>query len=594
LKLKILNSNFKVNFFHYPLLYWIVLLLIFLYASFSQAAGTVSVKPLTIDLELSSNKKAEFEIEIYSTSPREDASIHISLFDAIQKESGGMDFGDIGKSPYSCAQWIRFEKTDFIVHAGETVTIKGEVLVPAANSGSRLAAIMVEPGYDKKAKGISIRLRYAVVLRLRVKGRPIIEQAEIEKLGVKKLSDDVPAIEAVISNKSEIDFIAKGRVTLQDDLGKIVSSMDLTTESLEHKKQFKKKEGKRLKGKGKEEDDGQKLFPGAKVAFFGKIDKPLPAGEYTATINLKYGKRSLVTKQKVKLTEDMMASLSKGSGHNAASFEVKPEDLEIKGQAGGVRSAVFNITNITEEPIKVVLSVKDLEYSPDGETVIKEKGSTPYSSSDWIGLGETEYTIGSKLSQGVPVKLNIPASVQPGGKYSLIVVEKARENAGTGAETAPNAQASPDTKSASNAQTVPNAQSAQTEISMVEVAAIIPGEVEPAAEITKFEQVNGKEMKNKGGNNTGNPEFALDVKNNGLMHLVPKGRIKIKDIYNHDVEEVELVLLARAILPQTIGKMTAVLQRKLIPGEYVAFAEVDYGGKERATSKITFTINAQK
>jgi hypothetical protein len=35
------------------------------------------------------------------------------------------------------------------------------------------------------------------------------------------------------------------------------------------------------------------------------------------------------------------------------------------------------------------------------------------------------------------------------------------------------------------------------------------------------------------------------------------------------------------------------MRKKLIPGEYMAIAEIDYGGKERATLKINFTIGNQ-
>jgi hypothetical protein len=539
--------------------------------------GTVGVKPLAIDLVLSLHKKGEFHIEVYSTSPKEDTPVHLSLFDAVQTENGTMNFVEVGKNPYSCSTWIRLEKTDFTVPQGETVIIKGEVLAPATSSGSRLATIMVEPGYDKKAKGISIKIRYAVVLRLKINGRTIIENAKLEKVGIKKLSDGTPALEALIQNTSDIDFIANGRAIIQDSSGKILTSFDLTTESLEQKKRGKEEKKTRYQRdkKGSEEDKGQRLYAGAKVAFFGKIDKPIPPGEYTAIVDMKYGRKSLVSRQKITLTKDMVASLSKGSSHNA-SFEVKPADLEIKGQPGGMRTAIFTITNITEEPIKIALSVKDLEYGPDGEPVIKDKGTTPSSSSDWVVLGETEYTIGPRLSQSVPVKLSVPASAQPGGRYSLIVVEKSVGDAAAG-------QSTPTDKSAQAADK--STPSTQTEMSLVEVTTIIPGEVKPAAEISKFEQV-----KNKGGNSA----FTLDVKNTSAIHLVPKGRIIVKDIYNHDVEQPELKLAARAVLPQTVGRMTATIGRKLIPGEYVAIAEIDYGGQEKAISKITFTVTAQK
>jgi len=82
----------------------------------------------------------------------------------------------------------------------------------------------------------------------------------------------------------------------------------------------------------------------------------------------------------------------------------------------------------------------------------------------------------------------------------------------------------------------------------------------------------------------------VDVRNSSAISLVPKGRVIIKDIYNNEVEQVELKLKAERILPQSEGKMTGEIRKKLIPAEYTAIAEIDYGGKERATSKLSFIV----
>lgn len=528
-----------------------IFFIVFLFPSSSSAVGTVGVKPMTIDIELQPGKKTGFQIEVYSTS-KEDTPVHLSLFDALQKEDGSMDFVDVGKNPYSCTPWIRLEKTDFTVTGGETVAVKGEISVPRGSSGSRIATIMVEPGYEKKKTGISIRVRYAVVLKLKIKGRLVMEKAELEKLSLKKLPDGTPAIEAIIINKSEIDFTAKGHVLIQDSSGRIITNINLTTESLERKKKDREKEKKEKKFKDKDkvkEEEDQRLYPGSKVAFFGRMDKPVPPGEYTAILTMKYGKRSITAKEKIKLTEEDIASLAKETA-KGASFELKPERIEIKSPPGGTRTAFFTITNITEKPLKAALSLKDIGYGPEGETVVKEKGSTPYSSSSWVELEKTEYVIGPKQSQAISIKVKVPESAQPGGRYSQLVVE-IPEGEGKG------------------------------EKGFVEIGVIIPGMVEPAVEIKGFD---------KSKNERGNEEFKVDVRNSSAIPLVPKGRVVIKDKYGNEVEQVELKLKAKAILPQSVGRMTGEIRKKLIPAEYTAIAEIDYGGKERATSKLSFVV----
>ncbi|MCL6584384.1 MAG: hypothetical protein K6U11_12200 [bacterium] len=564
----------KINKF--ALILGLMILSCLLFPSPSESIGTIGVRPLTINLELAPNKKGEFTIEAYSTSPKEDASVHIYLAEVAQKEDGSVDFFDAGELPYSCTPWIKLDKTDLIVPAGEVAKIRGTVLVPAGKSGSRVAAIMVEPGYEKKPTGVSIKLRYAVVLKLNIQGRPTIEQAELKKIGIKKLADGTAGIEALIANTSEAEFKARGKISLQDSSGKIVAGFPLTTEALERKYKNEEKENKRMKKAPQQEDeDAQSIFPGARVAFFGRLDKPIPPGEYTAILNLKYGKKTLAAKQKVVLSQELASLLPKESAATS-SFEIKPANLEIKGQPGGVRAGSFSIVNLTQEPIQVSLSVKDLEYSPEGETVLREKNSTPYSAADCIELEIGECTIGPRLSRGIAVKFAAPHSAEPGERYAAIVIEKKPSSAAEqeASSSSPSAQSS--STSGQNSST-----SGQAEREIVEVAAIVPGQIEPAAEIVNF-----KHLTQSGGN----LEFILEVKNSGLSHLEPKGRIMVKDIYNHDAGQIEMKLLSPLILPKTVARMRGVLGKKLSAGEYVATAEVDYGGKEAARSKITFMV----
>ncbi|MFA5354978.1 MAG: hypothetical protein WC291_12170 [Thermodesulfovibrionales bacterium] len=521
-----------------------LLLAVFIFPSLAQAVGTVGVKPMLIDLNLAPGKKIEFQIEVYSTS-KDDAPVHASLFDAMQKEDGSMDFVDAGNNPYSCAPWVKLEKTDFLVRGGETVKLKGEITVPMANSGSRIAAVMIEPGYEKKKTGISVKVRYAAVLRLKISGRPVTEQAKLEKVGIRKMPDNTPAIEAVIANSSETDFMASGRALLQDSAGKIVASINLTTPALENKKAQKEKEKKRDRFREKTRDDEeQRLYPGAKVAFFGRIDRPVPPGEYIVMLTMKYGKRTLSLKEKITLTaEDLAASAKKPSD---APFELKPERIELKGQPGGARTASFSIMNISDKPLTVKVSPSDLAYNADGDAAAKEKGSTPYSATAWVAMEKTEYAIGPRQSQTVLLKLSVPQNTQPGNWYSALAIE---------------AQGS-------------------TAKELVEVSVLIPGKTDPSCTADGLERTAGKDRAG----------FGVMVKNSSPIALAPKARVVIRDANNNEVESIELKLKAKELLPRTEARMAGEGRKKLVPGSYTAIAEVEYGGKEKAQTKKAFTV----
>ncbi|MEW5801442.1 MAG: hypothetical protein AB1847_04980 [bacterium] len=525
-----------------------------LFPSLSWAVGFVGVNPLLIDLELSTGKRGEFEMEVYSIS-NEDVPVHFSLFDVIQKEDGSTEFSDIGSNRYSCTPWIKLEKSDLTIPAGESVIVKGEITVPLAHAGSRLAAIMVEPCRGQKEAGIIVKLRYAVILRLKITDRPAMEEARLDRFGKKKLADGTPALEAVLFNKSETDYKVKGSVLIQDGSGKIFTELNLTTDSLERKKKEGKKEEKEKKKgtaatTGGEED--QRIYPGARVAFWAGLDKPVPPGDYVAILNMRYGQRSLTAKENISFTEEDIAPIARKSAQGV-SFEIKPSYLEVKGQPAGIRTAVFTIINLVDEPQKVSLSIKDIEYDPNGQVLVKDPGTTPYSANGWLQLERSEYEIGPRLSQSVSMRVEVPASiVQVGNRYGQVVVEKSYQG---GFETA------------------------HGEKGRMEVGVILPGKVEPAFEVKCLKRLE----KDKGFG-----ELVAEVRNNGPVHVIPKGRVIIKDVYDNKVDEVELNLIVRALLPYSEGRMRGEIKKKLIPGEYIAIAEIDYGGKEKATSKITF------
>ena len=533
-----LYRNDRYDFLFWPL--WLMIIcLVGCYFS-PYAEGSVGVRPLEINLEIPSDKKGEFELFVYSTSTSKKATpVHISVMDAFQREDGGMDFTDAGKTPYSCAQWIKLDKTDVIVPAGGNIPIKGEVLVPRGSSGSKIAVIMVEIKDRKKVAGARVNLRYAVSVNLDIKGRKINPRAELSELDLVSSPDGTPVIKVMMKNSSQINLRAQGRALIRDSSGRMITTLDLYTNLNRESKKGKEQNKKKKK-------EGKRLLPGAKVAFYGKCDKPLFPGEYTVIATMKYGAKSVSKKQKVLITEEMA---SKIKSPIAGFLEISPPYLELECPAGGSRLAYFQITNTNDQPVQVNLSVKDFEYGREGDIVIKDEGSTPYSASDWIMFDKRNYHIGPRLSQTVSLKVKAPSSAKAGHRYALVVVEKSATREG------------PEEKN------------------WVMVMAKIPGEVKPEVEIINFE-CSKKEI--------GNQEFFLEIQNKGPIEIRPEGQVVIRDMYNNKVVEGPLKLETKVLLPHTGGAMTAVIRKKLIPGEYSAKAALGYG--EGTTAEIKFTI----
>lgn len=528
----------KKIFIEQKLGFWFFLLF-FLYPNFLLAVGSVGVKPMVIDLELSPNSKGDFKIEVFSTT-KEDTPVHVSILDTIQKEDGSLDFVPMGKNPFSCAKWIKLDKTDFIVSGENTVYVNGEIFVPRMAQGMRIATLMVEPGYEKKPTGITVKLRYAVVLRLKIKGRPVIEKAKLENFGIKQLEDGTPILQTVLFNDSEIDYFVKGKIIIQDNSGKILNNLNLTTDALERKKMDKgKKASKSI------DEEGQKLYPGSKVFFWSKIDKFLPEGEYTAIVNIKYGKRTLTKKETFYISKQMVEHFKENKHTN---FEIQPEKIEMKIARGGKRVANFKIINHSNSDLNLKIYLKDLSFNENGEKILKEKGTTSYSLYDYFVLEKEVYSIESGKTQTVQFTISIPASAAPGGRYGVLVVENLSD---------------------------------QSQKKYIDLTILTQDKIETAVDLRKvsiLNEDNDKQIVN------------LELKNVSLVHVIPTGKISFRDSKSVEIASIQLKLDGDFLLPESVGILKGDLKKKLVKGKYFATAEVFYGDKKSLTKDFEVEV----
>lgn len=514
-------------------------ILFFLYPNFLFAVGSVGVKPMVIDLEVSPNSKGDFKIEVFSAT-KEDTPVHVSIFDAIQKEDGSLDFVEMGKNPFSCAKWIKLDKTDFVIAGEETVYVNGEVFVPRNASGIRIATLMIEPGYEKKPTGITVKLRYAVVLRLRIKGKPAIEKARLENFGIRQLEDGTPRLETLLFNESEIDFFVKGKILIQDNTGKILSNQNLTTDALERKKNDKgKKSSKSI------DEEGQKIYPGSKVVFWSEINKFLPEGEYIAIVNIKYGKKTITKKEKFFISKEMVEHFKESKFTN---FEIQPEKIEMKIARGGKRIANFKIINHSNSPLNLKIYLSDISFDEKGDKILKEKGTTSYSLSDYFVLEKEEYFLEPGKIQTIQCIVNIPSTASPGGRYGTLVIENLSD---------------------------------KFQKKYLDVIILTQDKIDTAVDLknlTILSEDNDKQFVN------------LELKNISPVHIIPSGKIILKDSKNVEIASIQLKLDNDFLLPETTGMLKGDLKKKLLKGKYFATAEVFYGDKKSLTKDFEVEV----
>ncbi len=518
------TSNYKYNIIFS---FFMLAAMLALPAS-SYAIGAIGVKPLTINLEVTPGITKKFQLHINSIT-EEPAKVKIIPMDMIQKEDGSGEFLEAGKSPFSCTKWIKMEKLNFTVPVGETITLNGEVKLPAGAKGSKVAIMMIIPDTPKLKKGVTVVIRYAVRIMVRTKNR-VLEKIGIENVDF-DISDGQPIIKAIINNQSKADIKTTGRLMLQDKNNKIIITMPLMSLTEE----TRKKEKEKNTGK-KQKIEGTRIYPESTVAFLGRINKPLVPGEYKATIMLKYGDRKSFNLQKnITLTKELLAKAQHNQQGKNSFYEIKPASVALKAPPGSSRMATFNLQNKSENTLKAALNIRDIKYDLTGKILFPDKNTTAYSCSNWIELSDKEIEIAPRLSKSINIKLKAPPDTPAGGYYSQIAIDMAAVDA-----------ASDKTKI--------NHASAM-------ISVIIPGKTKIAGEIIKTEPVMNK---------SGIKSFNVLLANKGNIGITPQGSILIRDIYQNEVERIELKSNNSMILPHTKSKLQGTVKKKLIPGKYFA------------------------
>jgi len=79
--------------------------------------------------------------------------------------------------------------------------------------------------------------------------------------------------------------------------------------------------------------------------------------------------------------------------------------------------------------------------------------------------------------------------------------------------------------------------------------------------------------------------FDLRVKNSGNVHIKPRGKIKITNIFGKEVAEVDAA--PQNVLPGAVRRFSPVWEKKRLIGKYTATASLVYGGDSDVLSSST-------
>jgi uncharacterized protein YxeA len=250
-------------------------------------------------------------------------------------------------------------------------------------------------------------------------------------------------------------------------------------------------------------------------------------------------------------------------------FVVEPGKTEIFVNPGESVTKSITITNRIGKNVKFKLTTEDMVGTNDLQSPIKllgdEKG--PYSIKDFIKpeISEFELALGDKIV--IPVTVTVPVDAEPRGYYGALIVSNEPEVLG-------------------------DAQSKDTEGKARLVSRIgslfflrINGEGKEGGSLEDFKIIGPSktfyENRPKG--------FEISFKNTGNVHLVPHGKIIIKNILGRDVGSIPVD--AYFSLPDSTRYREVFWQEGTGLGRYTANLSLFPGyGNENQEMSVSFWI----
>jgi len=224
--------------------------------------------------------------------------------------------------------------------------------------------------------------------------------------------------------------------------------------------------------------------------------------------------------------------------------------------------------------------VMDVVETVEGAYDLKQPGSTKYSIARWVRVEPDTITVPPKETKTVIVTVNVPRGVS-GGLYGAVTFEiQTPQSQETQRPTEEGAYGEIEFKyrMASFLEIVVSGTRKRIEA--------FPAyfKVERSDDIPSIRIQIGD----------GALVFTLGVLNKSNVHIITKGTLTIKTKEGRTIAKMPLGAGRGVVLPDSTVNMRTITRRFFPPGEYIARAVVDYGGRRPIVAETTFTVSSEK
>lgn len=240
---------------------------------------------------------------------------------------------------------------------------------------------------------------------------------------------------------------------------------------------------------------------------------------------------------------------------NAQAVTISPLNFELNSNPGDTVSNIVRVYNDLDSEINVNMEVQDFVAAGEkGQVLVKgsEKSGT-YSLANWVSLTPQAFTLAPRSSQMVEFTVKIPTGGEPGGHYASILASISSSATGGGIGINQKVGA----------------------LLLLSVA----GEVVENLELVEF-------MPDAAFTEYGPEKLTVKFRNDGTVHLKPRGFVLVKNMLGNEVAKLDLPQLN--VLPQSAREVDIPLKdvgRQF--GRYEATLAAIYGATNEPLSAIT-------
>jgi len=239
-----------------------------------------------------------------------------------------------------------------------------------------------------------------------------------------------------------------------------------------------------------------------------------------------------------------------------SALAVSPAITEQVLSPGVKTSLVVRVTNITRIPLPIKANVKNLAPL---ETLLSNADKSTYDASAWFSLEPADFILQPNQTKEITITILPPARATPGGHYATIYFQP----------LIPTEALSPSTAYLN---------------ARVGVLAflIVRGEITEQAKLGSLQVPRIKQF--------GPIDIKLPVTNSGNVHVLPDGKVTIRDYRGKVVSTVPLS--QGLVLPKTLRQYKFTWDNKGRLGYYTAQAELTYGTDkdDLRSSRVGFWI----